>query len=143
MVSLACIELVKKFEGCRLESYRCPANVPTVGWGHTGREVHDGLEISQAQADAWLMEDLLEAEKDVRFLVGKHPVSENQMSALTSFQFNTGKLAGSTLLRKVCEGDFDGASNEFSRWVHASGKVLPGLVRRRAAEAELFESEDV
>lgn len=134
-----CVELVKEFEGCRLESYLCPAGIPTCGTGHTGPEVHLGMTCTQEQAEAWLADDLDKACKRVMALVHV-PLSQGQIDALTSFVFNlgSGRLMASTLLAKLNDGDYEGAGGEFRKWVYGGGKILPGLVKRRAAEAALF-----
>lgn len=135
-------EIVERFEGCKLEAYLCPANVPTIGFGHTGPDVYMGLVITQEVADEWLRQDLEEANAAVDRLV-KVSLTSNERAALISFVFNlgAGALATSTLLKKLNAHDFEGAGDEFLRWVHAGGKTLPGLVTRRRAEADLFLME--
>ena len=78
----------------------------------------------------------------VAALLGNAPTSGNQFGALTSFAYNAGlhALAESTLLRKHKAGNFEGAAEEFGRWIYGSGKLLPGLVRRRTAEAQLYRT---
>lgn len=139
--SLAGIELIKEFESLRLSAYLCPANVWTIGWGHT-EGVRKGDTITRAQADAYLAGDLFGFEQDVDRLV-KVPLTQSQFDALVSFAFNIGvdALAKSTLLRKLNSGQYDAVPLELARWNKAGGKVLPGLVRRRKAEAELWVSE--
>jgi lysozyme len=134
----ACRALVRQFEGCRLQAYLDSAGVPTIGVGHT-RSVKMGDRCSQAQADLWLTQDLDDAGAAVASLV-KVPLTQDQFDALTSFVFNLGikRLAESTLLILLNKRDYHGAAAQFSRWVYADGKVLDGLVRRRAAEAKLF-----
>lgn len=144
-VTQPAIDLVKHFEGLYLKAYRCPAGVPTIGYGHT-----DGVQMSQqiteAQADAFLAADLAEAAADVDRYV-KVPLTDDERGALASFVFNlgAGSLASSTLLRLLNSGDVSGAADQFGRWVNATvnGKStkLPGLVARRAAEAALFEGK--
>lgn len=130
--------LVRQFEGCRLQAYQCPAGVPTIGVGHT-RGVKLGDRCSQQQADLWLTQDLEDAAAVVSTLV-RVPLTQGQFDALTSFVFNFGarKFGGSTLLILLNKGNYKAAADQFSRWVYADGKVEPGLVKRRAAEAELF-----
>jgi len=132
------LDLIKGFEGLRLSAYQDAAGVWTIGYGHTG-SVHPGDRITQAQAEALLQKDTAWAQQAVRDQV-KVPLTQGQFDALTSFTFNlgAGALAKSTLLRKLNAGDYAGAQAEFGKWVHAGGQVLQGLVRRRAAEAELF-----
>lgn len=135
-----CIELVKRFEGCKLEAYLCPAGVWTIGAGHTGPEVKQGMKISQGIADALLLKDLTHAADAVERAV-KVELTQGQFDALVSFVFNVGKTAfeTSTMLKKINGGDFLGAAMEFPKWCNGGGKKLEGLVRRRAAEQAMFE----
>lgn len=137
---LRAIDLVKRFEGLKLEAYRCPAGIPTIGYGHT-YNVRMGQRISTIQADLYLEHDFEDAEQEVKEVV-LVPLSPQQLGALTSFVFNLGigKLKASTLLKKLNVGDYQGAANEFDKWVYAAGKKLNGLIARRAAEKELFLS---
>lgn len=134
----ACRALVREFEGCYLQAYRCPAGVPTIGIGRT-RGVRMGDRCTVQQADMWLSQDLEDAASHVAQLVTV-PLTQGQFDALSSFVFNLGasRLAESTLLILLNKGDYQGASSQFSRWVHAGDKVPPGLVKRRAAEASMF-----
>ncbi len=143
MYSSACVDLVKRFEGFREDAYLCPAGIPTIGYGST-RGVRLGMTITEEEAARRLREDLDAAAKAVFRLVIV-PLTRWQIDALTSFAFNVGgdKFASSTLLRKLNVGDRAGAAAEFERWVHAGGKVLPGLVARRRAEADLFRGSAV
>lgn len=133
------IDLIKRFEGCRLTSYKCPAGILTVGYGHTGSDVHAGMTITQNEADNLLKMDLIVHVNNVNKLV-KVPLNQNQFDALVSLEYNVGygALAGSTLLRLLNAGDYKGAGGQFGRWVYGGGKILPGLVRRRKAETLLF-----
>jgi lysozyme len=133
--------LVAHFEGCRLNSYQCPAGVWTIGYGHTGSDVGPGMEITLAQADAYLGTDLRRTGAGVNELVTVS-VTPAEFDALVSFAFNLGvhALAGSTLLKLVNAGRFDAAAGQFALWNHGGGQVLPGLVARRAAEATLFRT---
>ena len=132
--------LIKKYEGCRLKAYKCPAGVLTIGYGHTNNVRIDDV-ITQAEADKLLDIDIAIKEKEVNSVL-KVPVTQGQYDALVSFAFNLGigNLKKSTLLRLVNQGKYKNASNEFSRWVYAGGKVLTGLVKRRNEEKELFLS---
>ena len=132
------LELIKRFEGLRLEAYLCPADVWTIGYGHT-KGVNQGDKITQAGADAFLAQDVLWVAAAVDKKV-KVELNTNQEAALYSFIYNVGAGAfgKSTLLRKLNESDYKGAANEFKRWNKGGGKVLNGLVRRRKAEADLF-----
>ncbi len=135
------LDLIKGFEGLRLGAYQDSAGVWTIGYGHTGN-VQPGDRITQAEADALLQQDTAWAQQAVRDQV-KVPLTQGQFDALTSFTFNlgAGALSRSTLLQKLNAGDYAGAQAEFGKWVNAGGQVLQGLVRRRAAEAELFGSQ--
>lgn len=134
-------DIIKKWEGLRLKAYLCPAGVPTIGYGHT-YNVKMGQTISVSQAELFLDHDYQDAEEQVLSLV-KVPLTENQLGALTSFVFNlgSGNLSRSTLLRKLNQGDYTSAAEEFNKWVFAGGKKLNGLVKRRAEERELFIAE--
>jgi len=135
------LDIVKKFEGCKLKAYLCPAGKPTIGYGHT-YGVKLGRTITKAEAEILLENDYQDAVHGVEELV-KVPLTENQLGALASFVFNLGrgKLLGSTLRKKLNQGDYKGAAEEFDKWVFAGGVKLKGLVARRAAEKELFLSE--
>lgn len=132
------INLIKRFEGLRLEAYLDSVDIPTIGYGHT-RGVKLGQTITQEQADALLEEDIHEFELAIQRLVHVN-LTQNQFDALVSFTFNLGigSLKQSTLLKKLNAGDIVGAANEFNRWVYAGGKKLTGLVKRRSAERLLF-----
>ncbi len=134
------LELIKEFEGLRLEAYLCPANVWTIGYGHT-KTVRKGMKITKAKADELLLVDIAWVKNCAESAV-KAELSANQVAAVYSFIYNVGAGAfrSSTLLRKLNKGDHKGAANEFKRWNKGGGKVLKGLVRRRAAEAKLFRS---
>ncbi|PHI31179.1 lysozyme [Budvicia aquatica] len=134
------IDLIKSFESCQLKAYLCPAKVWTIGYGHTSG-VKPGDEISQTKAEQYLKADLVKVEQDIN-KVARVPLTQGQFDALASFTFNCGSraLSASTLLRKLNQGDYSGAANEFSRWVYAGGKVLGGLERRRRLEKRMFES---
>jgi len=136
------VNLIKHFEGCRLEAYKCPAGVWTIGYGHT-KGVKEGDAIEQEAAEAFLIEDLEEFEQAVARLV-KVPITQQQFDALVSFTFNlgAGNLAASTLLRKLNNYQYIEVPEQMMRWVKAGGQVLDGLVRRRAAEAALFQNKD-
>ncbi|MGJ8480826.1 lysozyme [Sphingobium yanoikuyae] len=130
--------LITQYEGERLKSYLCPAGILTIGVGHTGPDVHRGQTITKEQSQKLLAADLRRFEAAVNRLGGT--MSQHQFDALVSFAFNVGEgaLAKSTLLRKHRAGDHHGAAREFSRWNRGGGKVLAGLVKRRAAEAALY-----
>ena len=138
------LTLIKEFEGLYLESYVCPAGVRTIGYGTTaypdGTPVHRGDSITENDADEYLKHDIEKFENSVKKLVDVE-LNENQFAALVSFCYNlgAGNLKKSTLLRRLNNGDYN-IGNEFGKWVKASGRVLTGLVRRRQAERELFET---
>lgn len=132
------LALIKKYEGCKLTAYKCPAGVWTIGYGRT-TNVKEGDTCSQAQADAWLIEEYDRFESQVRKLVSVL-LNEAQLGALVSFTYNVGVGAfkSSTLLKMLNAGDYVGASLQFARWNKAGGKVLKGLTNRRLAETALF-----
>jgi GH24 family phage-related lysozyme (muramidase) len=132
------LQLIKDSEGLELSAYKCPAGVPTIGYGTTSN-VKMGMTISKDQAEQFLKRDLESFEKSVSSLV-KVKLTDNQFSALVSFTYNLGaeSLAQSTLLRLLNSGDYPGAADQFPRWNRGGGQVLPGLVKRRALERSLF-----
>jgi lysozyme len=138
------IKLIEKLEGCILHEYKDDAGVPTIGVGHTGG-VQPNQTITQAQADAFLKADLKKFVDRVNKFV-KVPVNQNQFDALVIFDFNTGGLGTSTLLKKLNAGDYKGAAAEFDAWVKITdpetGKkvVSQGLINRRNAEQALFNT---
>ena len=134
------VPIIKEFEGCKLKAYKCPADVWTIGYGHTDG-VKEGDVITQEKADALLASDLDLFSSGVKRLVSAD-INNNQLGALVAFAFNVGlgNLRHSSLLRLVNQGDFVAAANEFPKWNKAAGQVLPGLTRRREAEKALFLS---
>ena len=135
------IALICAFEGLELAAYPDPGSGGepwTIGYGHT-RGVKPGDTCTQEQATEWLREDLRFAEAAVDHLV-KVALDQHQFDALVSFTFNVGQGAfgQSTMLRLLNAGDVAGAAKQFGRWNMAGSRVLPGLTRRRAAEAKLF-----
>ena len=144
----AALEIITRFEGFSAKPYQCPAAVWTIGYGSTRQP--DGTRVSkdtpaltEAEALDWMRHDLMRFERAVSRLI-KVPLTENQFGALVSFTYNvgSGNLRASTLRQKLNRGDYWGAANEFPKWRRAGGRVLRGLVRRRAAERELFLAED-
>lgn len=129
--------IIKDNEGLRLDAYLCPSGVPTIGYGHTG-DVKLGDRITEHQADVILELDLERFEEGVAEVAPS--ANQNQFSAMVSFAFNVGLKAfvGSALLRAFLAGQLSAAASQFDRWVHGGRKVLPGLVKRRAAEKALF-----
>lgn len=140
-INSAGLALIEQFEGCSLSAYQDSVGVWTIGYGHTGPDVHPGLVITQAQAQALLLRDVASAEAEVSDSV-EIMLTPNEFSALVSFVFNMGAAAfrGSTMLTLLNQGNVLAAAQEFDRWVYAGGTELPGLVRRRAAEKALFLS---
>ena len=138
-ISAAGLALVKSFESCRLVAYQDEAGVWTIGWGHVGPEVVEGLVWTQGQADGVLMMDLAVAEGAVERLV-KIGLTAGQFDALVDFVYNEGEghFAESTLLRCLNAGDLDSAMAQFKRWDIVAGEVDGGLLRRRTAELVLF-----
>lgn len=135
------LRLTESFEQCRLVAYQDSKGVWTIGWGHT-RGVKAGDTCTQAQADAWLMEDVQEAVDAVNRLV-KVSLTQAQFDALVDFTFNAGvgNFASSTMLRLLNAGDAAGAEDQFARWDMCGGAHLAGLARRRAAEAGMFDGD--
>lgn len=133
-------DLIKKWEGLRLEAYLCTAGVPTIGYGHT-KGVKLGDVITEDQANQYLLEDILVTHEAIDRLV-KVPLTAGQDDALTSFVFNLGmgNLASSTLLKLLNQGKYLEASAQFPRWNKSNGQVLVGLSNRRAEEMKLFNS---
>lgn len=138
------LNLIKEKEGLRLKPYLCSAGVATIGYGSTmyadGRKVTlKDAAISEKQALELLANTLGKYEKAVNDYV-KVQLTQNEFDALVSFTYNlgAGNLLSSTLLKKINAGDKAGAANQFDVWNKAGGKVLEGLVKRRAAEKDLF-----
>lgn len=136
-IGQAGLALIKQYEGCRLAAYRCAAGVWTIGYGHTAG-VHSGMTITQAQADAYLQQDIAKFEGYVNnpaYIPITEQLNQNQFDALVSFAFNLG--AGN--LRKLCKGRTAAQiAQAMTQYCKANGKVLAGLKRRRAAEQALF-----
>ena len=134
------IELIKSFEQLRLNSYRCPAGVWTIGYGHTDG-VNQGMLITEKTADAFLRQDIRNAEHCVNQM--GVDLTQGQFDALVSFVFNIGVQAFriSTLRRLIMSNPDDlKIADEFRRWVYAGNKKLPGLIKRREKEIELYYS---
>lgn len=132
------LALIKRFEGLRLKAYLCPAKVWTIGYGSTGAHVKPGMEITESQAEQLLRDDLSRFEKAVSNAAPG--ASQDQFDAMVSLAFNIG-IAGfqkSSVLRLHKAGRHTGAAESFALWNKGGGKVLAGLVRRRADEAHLY-----
>ena len=136
------IALIKKFEGCELEAYQDSVGVWTIGYGHT-KEVKEGDKINKDEAEHLLQEEMLEYEGYIENLV-KVSLSQCEFDSLCSWVYNLGptNLQESTLLRVLNEGKYDEVPAQIKRWNKAGGKVLDGLVRRREAEALLFQAKE-
>lgn len=130
--------LIRRFEGCKLVPYICPAGVWTCGWGSTGPDVFPGRPWTQAYADRRLEQDALKFARGTLFACPR--LAGRALSAIADFAYNLGlgALRGSTLRKRVNAGEMEAAKRELARWVRGGGRVLPGLVLRRAAEAALL-----
>lgn len=141
-INAAGLKILKDAEGLKLTAYVCPAGKWTIGYGSTGAHVRPGLTITEAEAEALLLADLRRFEHWVASYCA--PATDNQFSALVSLAFNIGEgnLQGSTVRRKHLAGNHAGAAAAFAMWnkgkVNGVLKVLPGLTKRRAAEAALY-----
>ena len=131
------LNIIKKYEGCKLTAYKCPSGVWTIGYGHTSGVVQ-GMTITQEQADNFLRSDVANAEKYVGQYNELYHFSQNEFDALVSFTYNCG--AGN--FRKLINGGQrtkKEISNAIPRYNKGGGKVLNGLVKRRADEKALFD----
>lgn len=131
------LNLIKKYEGCRLTAYKCPAGVWTIGWGHT-KNVTPGMRITQAQADAMLVQDMAKYEAKVDKYMNVYNFNQNQYDAMVSFAYNVGSIdkltaKGTRSIQKI--------SDCITLYNKGGGKVLPGLVKRRADEKALFNTK--
>ena len=136
------LALIKHYEGCELKAYRCPANVLTIGYGVT-KGVTEDMEITQQEANEMLAGELIEYTKYIDDMVDVS-LNQNQFDALTAWVYNLGptNLKESTMLKVLNEGKYDEVPEQIKRWNKANGVVLGGLVKRRAAEALMFESKE-
>jgi len=132
------LELIRQFEGLRLAAYKCPAGVPTIGYGTT-KGVKMGMTVTKDEAERLLQADVYPFSQQINKLV-KVKLNQNQFDALVSFVYNVGAgaFAESTMLKLINQSLLDDAANQFVRWNKANGEVLPGLTRRRMAERDLF-----
>jgi lysozyme len=140
-INEAGIELIKQFEGLELRAYRCAAGVWSIGYGHT-QGVTPGMVITEAEADLYLRMDIAEFEAGVEEALEGAPTTDGQFSAFVSLAFNIGLSAfrKSTTLARHKAGDHAGAAEALTWFKKAGGRVLQGLIRRRAAEKALYES---
>lgn len=132
--------MIKHFEGLRTKAYVCPAGVLTIGYGHTGPDVRPGMQITEAEAERLLKEDLHRFENAVSKLITVD-LEQQEFDATVSFTFNVGAgaLEHSTFRRRMNAGESKPLcfQEEFPKWVNGNDGPLPGLVRRREAEVEL------
>ena len=137
------IDLIKKYEGCQLTAYLCPAKVWTIGYGHTGlvanEKIRQGMKITTLMAETLLVIDLQKFEYAINTEV-KTELTQNQFDALVSFVLNIGigAFRQSTMLKLLNKGDTKSAAEQFNRWIYCGGKKLAGLIKRRADEKKLF-----
>lgn len=143
------LALIQSFEGCEklrsdgsFAAYPDPGSTDgrpwTIGWGSTGKDIAKGTVWTRKQCDDRFREDIQGYADAVSKAIGNAPTTQNQFDALVSFHYNTGAIASATLTRKHKARDYTGANAEFGRWTKNAGKVMAGLVRRRAAEAALY-----
>lgn len=138
------IALLKRYEGCELTAYRCPAGKLTIGFGSTGSHVKEGMVITAPEAEVLLKRDIARFETAVDAILGSTPATSNQFSALVCFAFNLGvqALLKSTLMKKHKAGDFAAAAQQFASWnkIRKNGHLVPlaGLTARREAERKLY-----
>lgn len=132
------LDLIRQFEGLRLAAYKCPAGVPTIGYGTT-RGVKMGMTVTKDEAEKLLQADVTPFSDRINKLV-KVKLNQNQFDALVSFVYNVGygAFADSTMLKLINQNLLDDAANQFIRWNKANGEVLTGLTRRRMTERDLF-----
>jgi lysozyme len=138
------LAIIKAFEGWSSKPYKCPAGVPTIGYGSThgmyGEKITmSHLHIDKEEGEVLLLKELEGVYRAIQAYV-KVPLTNNQYSALCSFIYNvgSGNFRASTLLRLLNYGDYEGAAMEFPKWRMAAGKILKGLIKRRKFEQELF-----
>lgn len=130
-------DIIKQYESCQLDAYKCPAKIWTIGYGHT-KDVTEDMSITEEEADNLLKEDLEEVETYLNKF--GYDLTQNQFDALVSFIFNVGigNFTKSTMKKCLDSGDMLAASEEFDKWVFCKGQVLGGLIARRTEEKELF-----
>lgn len=134
-----CYDLIREFEGFASKPYVCPGKKLTIGYGHVIKKGEVLDHITKRQGYELLIKDVEVFEAHIRKTV-KVDITQHMFDALVSFTFNLGgaNFNKSTLRKKLNQGNYKGAQEEFSKWIYARKKILPGLVRRREAEAELF-----
>lgn len=134
------VKILKDFEGLKLRAYQDIGGVWTIGYGHTGPEVIKGLIITEQKASEYLIEDIKWAEEAVIKNLAGYELNQNQFDALVSLVYNIGTngFAKSTVVKRIKAGDYIGAADAITWWNKVDGKVIQGLVNRRAKEKELF-----
>lgn len=133
------ISLIKSREGCQLAAYKDQGGVLSIGYGHTGREVTEGLTCTQDQADNWFNQDIRNTCATLTRLITVS-LNENQFAALVSLAYNIGigHFTDSTLLKVLNNGWFEQVPVQIARWNHVNGVVSDGLTKRRADEVRLW-----
>ena len=136
-------DILKYFEGCKLAAYQDSVGVWTIGYGHT-KGVHEGMTITQEQAESMLLEELKEYEGYVEKYV-EVELTQEQFDALVVWVYNLGptNFRNSTLLKRLNESNFEDVPEQIKRWNKAGGQELAGLTKRRASEANLFATGEV
>ena len=131
--------LTKRFEGLRLSAYQDSGGIWTVGYGHTGPDVQSDRRVTDFEAEALLRVDLRDAIACVNRAV-RVSIQQNHFDALVDFCFNAGRgnFLRSNLLTQLNASNLEGTASQFGTWIHVNGNILPGLVRRRAAETAMF-----
>ena len=132
-------QFIKLKEGLKLETYKCSSNVSTIGYGHTGSDVHANMKITKEQAEKLFAMDIQIHGNNINKLV-KVPLTQGQFDALVSLEFNIGygALKDSTLLRLLNAGKYRESAEQVTRWVYSGGKISAGLQKRREEEKRLF-----
>jgi lysozyme len=136
-------KLIRKYEGCKLQAYRCPAGIWTIGYGHTAG-VKAGDVWTQAQAEDALMKEIEEYGKGVLQVCPSLEHSPNRLAACISLAYNIGvaNFAGSSVAKYIRRGEYRAAADAFGMWVYAGKQKLLGLVNRRQAERTVFRRDE-
>jgi GH24 family phage-related lysozyme (muramidase) len=134
-VSNKCIELIKAFEGCKLVTYLCPAGVPSIGFGHTGKDVKAGMKITQEKAEELLRNDLINFENNVQKYNKRYNWTQYEYDAMVCFAYNVGSINQLTALGTRSKSTI---AKKILFYNRSNGKVLSGLTLRRQFEQNLF-----
>ena len=139
-INQAGLDLIKQAESLQLKAYRCPAGILTIGYGHTGPDVHSGMVINKEKAEQLLKQNVEEFEEGVTHLVNDVKTTDNQFSAMVSLAFNIGlgNFKKSSVFSFHRQGKLNSAAESFNMWNKGGGKVLDGLVKRRKDESKLY-----